>query len=138
MILIGGKNLNLIDKRELRKFGLVVSLILTIIGVISILKGRELNLSLIAISAVLCLLALIMPNLLSPVYKVWMKIGNVLGRITSFLILSIIFYLIVMPIGLIYRMFNTNSKKFAYKSGTNSYWVKKPQSNPKEYMKRLF
>lgn len=126
-----------IEKNELRKFGLITGSIFIIMGVFPFLKGKHLNLPLIVIASLLVLLSIVTPNLLSPVYKVWMKIGKILGRINSFLILSIIFYLVITPVGFIYRIFKADSKKFTYKSG-NSYWIKRLQGNPKEDMKRLF
>lgn len=138
MIQTGGKNLSLTDKSELRKFGLLIASIFIAIGIISLLKGKDLNLYLIIIALIMFLFALVMPNLLSPIYKGWMKVGKVLGRVNSLLILSVIFYLVVTPIGFIFRMFKTNSKKFAHKSNKDSYWIKTTPSDTKEDMKRMF
>lgn len=138
MIQTGEKNLNSTDIRELRKFGLLIGSILIMIGVVPVLKGKDLNIYMIFIAIPLFLLALLMPRSLSPLYKGWMWIGKILGRINSFLILSIIFYLFVTPTGIIYRMFSVDTRKFTYKSDNNSYWIRRQKSDPKKDMKRLF
>ena len=138
MILTGGKSLNSTKNSELRKFGLLVGSIFAVIGLFPVIKGRSLNFYLIIIGAVFIILAVLTPNLLSPVHKGWMKIGRVLGRINTFLILSIIFFLFVTPIGFAYKIFGSGSKKFAHRLSKKSYWIKRNPANPKEEMKRTF
>ena len=67
-----------------------------------------------------------------------MKVGRILGRVNTFLILSIIFYLFVTPLGFEYKIFSAGSKKFAHSSNKNSYWIKRDPVNSKEEMKRTF
>lgn len=130
--------MNLIEKIEARKFGFIVGSIFIIMGLLSAFKDKGVNLSLIIPSSILFLLALIAPGLLVPIYKVWMRLGAILGRINSFLILSIIFYCVVTPIGLVMRIFSKDSEKFAYKTAKDSYWIKRASNNPVEDMKRMF
>ncbi len=130
--------MSLIEKVEARKFGLIVGSVFMILGLLSFFKGKGINLPLIIPASILFLLALISPGLLVPIYKTWMRFGVVLGRINSFLILSVIFYLVVTPIGLIRRIFSKDSEKFSYKTAKGSYWIKRASNNPAENMKRMF
>ncbi|MFZ3089134.1 MAG: SxtJ family membrane protein [Nitrospirota bacterium] len=130
--------MNLIEKVEARKFGFIVGSIFIILGLLSAFKDKGINLSLIIPASILFLLALIAPGLLVPIYKAWMRLGAILGRINSFLILSIIFYCVVTPIGLIRRIFSKGSEKFAYKTAKDSYWINRASNNPAEDMKRMF
>lgn len=50
-------------------------------------------------------LALVAPKALHPIYKGWMKFGQVMGFINTRIILGIVFYLVVTPIGLVRRVF---------------------------------
>lgn len=138
MITIGKKSLTLTEKGELRKFGLIVGCIFLALGLSPILKGKDSNLFLIIPALILIFFALVLPNVLSPFYKVWMRLGRILGKINSFLILSMIFYFVFVPFGIIQRMFKKNSEKFAHKTGKDSYWIKKAASNSKSDMKRTF
>lgn len=138
MIRIGEKNLNLIEKIEVRRFGFIVGFIFMVLGLFPFLKGEELNLLLIILASIMLLFAIVMPDLLSPFYKMWMRLGVILSKVNSFLILGIVFYFIFTPIGIIMRMFKKDSEKFAYKTAKGSYWIKRVSNNPADDMKRMF
>jgi len=130
--------LSLINNSELRRFGLLVGSILMILGAVPAAKGKGLNAYLIIIAAILVLTAVLSPALLSPVYKIWVKTGTVLGRINSFVLLSIIFFVILTPIGLISRVFKGHSMRFHNKRNKASYWIKRGAGWSAEGMKRMF
>lgn len=50
----------------------------------------------------------IKPLLLGPVNRIWLKISSVLAWINTYLIMGIIFFLLVVPIGLIMRLFTAD------------------------------
>lgn len=128
----------MIDKDKLRKFGLVIGCIFTGFGFAPVFHNNNPNILLIDIALILFTAALIMPNLLLPLYTMWYSFGRVIGKINSFLILSIIFYLVFTPIGIIRRMFKKNTNKFMHKTAVNSYWIKKDSADTKESMQRTF
>ena len=125
------------EKKELRKFGLLVGALLVCFGLIPLLKGRETNYYLLSPGAALCVSGLIYPLVLSPLYAAWMKVGHVLGRINSFLILSAIFYLIFVPTRVLILLFS-KEHKFAFRTGSVSYWIKRSPEDFRETMKRQF
>jgi len=65
-------------------------------------------------------IALFMPQVLRPINTIWIKIGNVLGWVNSRIILGIMFFLIILPIGLILKLFGKDSmnRKFDKKLET--------------------
>lgn len=138
MIQIGGKNLNSINKVELKKFGFVVGIIFIVLGFYPLIIGKPFNFYLFLTGGIFIILALFIPNSLSIIYKAWMKVGYVLGKINTFLILSAIYFLILTPIGIISRNFGRNSEKFQFRPDKDSYWIKKTPINVKENMKKIF
>ncbi len=66
-------------------------------------------------------LALIIPESLRTVNAVWLKIGNVLGWINSRIILGIMFYLLIFPIGLILKVFGKDAMNRKLDSSSDSY-----------------
>ena len=60
------------------------------------------------IAAVLWLPALLFPAVLNPVYTIWMKVGHVLGWINTRVILGVLFYVMILPIGIIMRLFGND------------------------------
>ena len=96
-----------LDKQGLRQFGLVTG------GMVAGLFGLFFPWLLAAayplwpwlIAGVLSIWALLAPNSLEPVYRIWMRIGLVLGWVSSRVVLSILFYLLITPAGFIMRCF---------------------------------
>ena len=115
-----------------------MGIVLGAIGVIPLLKGKELNLYLIGIAAAFSIVGFLKPEILSPIYKIWMRVGEVLGRINSFVILSVIFYLVLTPLGILIRLFTTTPNKFKFKYNSDTHWIKRDAVDVKKDMKRMF
>ena len=96
-----------LEKQGLRKFGLVTGAIFgTIFGILlPWIKDHGFVLWPWIVVSVLWTLALIAPLALNPVYNGWMRVGNIVGRINTSLILLIIFYVIIFPVGIFMRIF---------------------------------
>jgi hypothetical protein len=135
----GGKNLSSTDKKtsEPRKFGLIVGSVLIILGIFPLVKGKTTNLYLILPGALLFVTALVRPVLLGPVNKIWLKVGHLLGKINSFIILSVIFYALFTPMRLLLMTFS-KEKKFAFRRPGDSYWIRRKREDFRETMKRQF
>lgn len=107
------------------------------LGLLPLLRGKGTNYYFLSPGAVLFVSGLIYPRVLSPFYAAWMKTGHVLGRINSFLILSVIFYLIFTPTRAL-MLFFSKERKFAFRTGAASYWIKRSPDDFRETMKRQF
>jgi hypothetical protein len=94
------------DRKELRTFGLITG------GIAAGLFGLALPLLFAhgfpkwpwPVAGVLIVWALAAPTTLKPVYLVWMTIGQVLGWVNTRIILTVMFYLIILPVGLLRRL----------------------------------
>ena len=96
-----------LDRKGLRDFGLITGCIVAaLFGLFFpwILETRT-PVWPWALAGVLSVWGLAAPMSLQPVYRIWMKLGLLLGRITTPIILGIDFYLLVLPMGLIMRGF---------------------------------
>ncbi len=114
-----------LDKNTLRKFGITMAACLAIIALIITLKGRHNPLPACFISVLFLLVTFIMPVLLSLVYIGWMRLGYVLGWVNSRIILSIIFYFVFTPMGLVMKLFGSDLLGLKIDKNTKSYWLKK-------------
>jgi Saxitoxin biosynthesis operon protein SxtJ len=94
-----------LDDKSLREFGLLMGLVLSVVlgWFLPWRHQQPLPLWPWIVSAFLGLLALAKPTFLQPIYTVWMKLGSVLGWINTRLILGIIFFIVVMPMGWMIR-----------------------------------
>jgi len=63
-------------------------------------------------------------------YRIWLKIGEVLGWIWTRILLTIIFFVVIGPISLLMKLFGKDPLKFKFDK--NSYWLPRPQKEMKE------
>lgn len=109
------------SQRDLRKLGLTFLVVLGIISGIMFYKGNPLAVWLLGAALLFGAWGLLWPAGLRPVYIAWMTLALVMGYFMSRLILIILFYLVVTPIGLIMRLLGKDllDKKF---KDRDSYW----------------
>ena len=80
-------------------------------------------------------LGLVNSKILNPLNKMWFKFGIFLGKIISPLVMSIIFFLVVTPIGLLMRLFNKDLLNLKF-NNNSTYWIEKTE--PKSKMNNQF
>ena len=111
-----------LDKKGLREFALITGgVIVLLFGLIlPLLWGHHLPLIPWIIAGVLVGLGLFMPNSLAPIYQGWMRLAQVLAWINSSVILGLIFFVIVTPMGLIMKTIKRDplKRKFEFKLET--------------------
>lgn len=90
--------------KQLRNFGLLFWVAFSLIGIYMIWKGSGTGYYLIAFGLLSAAAGLVRPQILRPVYKVWMTLAVALGTIVSPLILAAIYYLVVTPVGIAARV----------------------------------
>src|SRR5687768_14599537 len=107
-------------------------------GVIALIRARlsgidAFTIAFMAIAAFFAVLAFLAPAILTPIHRWWMKLAEVLGWINTRLILIVVYYLLVTPIGVVMRLFGRSPLAIDRKAKT--YW-KKP--SPHSYGDRHF
>ena len=127
------------NKDELRKFGLVTGgIFIGLFGLIfPFVLTRHYVLWPWIIGGVLVVWALVFPIGLAPVHKYWMKFSHVLGWINTRIILSVIFYILITPIGLIIRLFTRDPMTRKLDRNATTYRVASTTA-PRENLKRPF
>ena len=118
-----------------RSFGIVFFVVFLIIAIYPLINGDELRLWSLIISIVFLSLGLVNSKILNPLNKLWFKFGIFLGKIISPLVMSIIFFLVVTPIGLLMRLFNKDLLNLKF-NNNSSYWIEKTE--PKSKMNNQF
>ena len=111
-----------------RSFGLLFFLVFLIIGIWPIFNEEPYRLWSIVISLCFLCLGIINSKYLTPLNKLWMKFGFLLGKIVTPIIMGIIFFLVVTPTGLILRLFRKDILKLK-KNRSNTYWSFKDNDN---------
>jgi len=118
-----------------RSFGIVFFIIFLIIALYPLINNEDLRIWSLLISAIFLVLGLLNSKLLSPLNKLWFKFGLFLGKVFSPVIMGIIFFLVVTPIGFIMRIVGKDLLNLKFNKD-KSYWIEK--TGPKSKMKNQF
>ena len=118
-----------------RSFGIVFFIVFLIVALYPLLNDNPLRLWSLIIALIFLVLGLIKSNILTPLNILWMKFGMFLGVFISPIIMGIIFFLVVTPIGLIMRLFGKDLLNLK-KNKIQSYWLVKDKI--KSSMKNQF
>lgn len=118
-----------------RSFGIVFSILFFIISLYPLINSENIRIWALLISFVFLILGILNSRLLSPLNKIWFNFGLFLGKIISPLIMGLIFFLVVTPIGLLMRLFDKDILSLKYNKN-KSYWIEK--NDAKSKMKNQF
>jgi hypothetical protein len=128
-----------ISKKEIRKWAVSLSIVLSIVGGVLWYKGNSsYSLWIWALAATILVLSLITPLLLRPVYKGWLFFTPAIGWVIRMLFLAIIYYIICMPIGFVLRLSGKDLLDGDFTREAESYWKDKKveEFDAKEYEKQ--
>lgn len=113
-------------KGELRKFGITMGVVFLLFGGFSWWRGKDYYVYFFALSAAFIFPGLIIPVLLKPVHKVWMSLAILMSWFMARVILSILFYLGITPIGFLAKVFGKDFLEMKFNKNTSSsYWIPK-------------
>jgi hypothetical protein len=116
--------LNIADKKELRSFGLTVGGIFAGIGVWPlVIHSAEPRWWSLIIAAALLLPAAIHPHTLFWPYKSWMALGYVMGWVNTWIILGLVFFAVVTPIGIVRRLLGKDPMGRKLRTDLDSYRI---------------
>ena len=113
------------DKVTLRKFGLVVGGVFAAIGAFLLWRDISWAIVFVYIGAPLILLGAILPNILRPVYIAWMSLAVVLGAIVTRILLTLFFFLVITPVGLVFKIIGRDALTRKIDRSATTYWIDK-------------
>ena len=118
-----------------RSFGIVFFVVFLLIAFYPLTYGGEIRIWSVITSLIFLVSGLLNSKFLTPLNKLWFRFGIFLGKIISPVIMGIIFFLVVTPIGLIMRLLGKDVLNLKY-SENKSYWIEK--DGPESKMKNQF
>ncbi len=126
-----------------RAFGLVFAAVFLIVAILPLItqadQGGAIRVWALAIAAVFAVVALAMPKFLKPFNLLWFRFGLLLHKIVSPLIMGLLFFVTIMPIGLLMRAFGKVPLGLDFDKNAESYWVhRSPPAPAPDSMKRQF
>ena len=126
-----------------RSFGLVFATVFIIIALMPLLSLSDqqgsVRLWALIVAAFFAITSLTMPRLLEPLNKLWFRFGLLLHKIVNPLIMGLLFFVTVTPIGLLMRGLGKTPLKLGFDKSAESYWITRTPPGPApESMKRQF
>jgi hypothetical protein len=122
-----------------RKFGLTIGIILALIAVWKAWQGSHWAYAWGAPALFLIIFALWRPAVLAPLNRAWLRLGLVLYRVVNPVVMAILFYLTILPIGLLMRALGKDLLRLKRDSRAKSYWLPRSDERPiSESMRQQF
>ncbi len=128
------KNLINIKRKDNITFGILFFILFLIIGLYPLKSGGTTRIWSLVLSLAFLIITIIRPNLLTFINRLWIQFGILLGKIISPLVMGLVFFFVVTPIGILIRMLKKDV--MGLKRGAPSYWINredKAQSMKKQF-----
>ena len=108
-----------------RSFGILFFIVFLILGLWPLKNSQSINFFFIIVSVIFLFLGLINSKLLSPLKKIWIKFGEILGSIIAPIIMALVYFIFLTPISLIVRLFGKDLLGIKLNKSIDSYWIKR-------------
>ena len=127
------------SKRDLRKFGLTIGIALIVISVLLVISRKNSALYFAVFGLLITLTGLTAPQVLKPLNKIWMAISIILGWFMTRMILTILYYIALTPIGLLSKLFKKDFLDLNIEKEKQSYWQKRERKkfDPADYERQF-
>ena len=113
-----------------RAFGLVFGAVFTIAGLWPLTAGGPVRIWALGLAIAFLLAAAAYPRILAPLNRIWTRLGAFLHRIANFVILTLLFYLVITPMGLALRLLGKDPLRLRFEPGVRSYWIERRPPGP--------
>ena len=128
------KNSINIKNKDNITFGVLFFILFLIIGIYPLKSGGVIRIWSVILSSLFLIITIIRPNLFTFLNRLWIQFGILLGKIISPVVMGLVFFFVVTPIGILVRILKKDV--MGLKRGTSSYWINredKVQSMKKQF-----
>jgi hypothetical protein len=119
-----------------KSFGIVFSIVFLIVALYPLINSNEFHTWALVVSVVFLLLTFTVPQVLSLPNKLWFMFGTLLGSIVAPIVMALVYFITVLPIGLIMRLLGKDLLKQKLDKNAKSYWIERTE--PMGSMKNQF
>ena len=124
------------EKSSEKSFGVVFSIVFLIVALYPLINSEGLRIWALVVSIIFFLLAFLAPKILVLPNKLWFKFGLLIGSIVTPIVMTLVYFVTVLPTGLIMCLLGKDLLKQKLDKNAKSYWVKR--SEPMGSMKNQF
>lgn len=113
-----------------RSFGWTFTAIFVAAGIYGLWRGGAALPWLLPLALVTAVVTLTRESWLTPLNRAWMKLGELLGRVVSPVVLGVIFFGVFTPVGMVMRAFGRDAMCRKFDASTRSYWIRRNPPGP--------
>jgi len=113
-----------------RNFGFVIAAVFAIVCGVQLWLGSSLYWAWLLAAGVFAALAVLMPRVLQPLNILWFRFGISLHHIVTPMILGLMFFLVITPIGILLRVIGNRPLNLRFDRGSRTYWIPRDPPGP--------
>ena len=113
-----------------RSLGFTFAAFFALLAVWPWLRHKSFHSGWLILSAVFLLIGWLAPGLLHPVARLWAGLGRLLQRIVNPIVTSLIFYLVFVPMGLVFRLLGKDPLRMKIERNAETYWMRRNPPGP--------
>jgi hypothetical protein len=113
-----------------RSFGLTFAIVFTIVALGPLIWGGSVRGWALVVAAAFLLAALALPRVLAPLGRLWLRFGLLLHACVSPVVMGLVFYTTVTPIGIVRRLFGQDPLRLRFDRDAVTYWIERHPPGP--------
>jgi len=122
-----------------RSFGFVFSAFFLLVALSPLRKHQPVRLWALALAVGFLGVGILLPALLTPLNRLWMQLGHLLGRVTTPIVTGLLFYVVFTPAGFVARLLGKDPLRLRFDPTASTYWQeRRPPGPPPEDMANQF
>ena len=119
-----------------KSFSILFCIVFAIIGLYPLLSFNFVRIWALVIALIFLFLGLTKPSVLKPLNTGWIKLGEILGKIIAPIVMLLVFFIVITPIGLMLRLFGKDILGLKFSEKVKTYWIMRDKNIGQ--MKRQF
>jgi carbon starvation protein CstA len=112
-------------KNSNKSFGVLFFIVFLIVGLYPYFQNENIRTWSIILSIIFLILGIFNSKFLSPLKSAWLKLGEMLGKFIAPIVMLLVYFVFITPIGLILKIFNKDVINYKIKKNLKSYWIKR-------------
>jgi hypothetical protein len=113
-----------------RNFGLVFATIFAILALWPLVHAEKPHLWLLPVAAIFLAAALLVPHALAPLNRLWFRIGILLGKVVTPLMMGVLWFAVLTPAGFLMRRFGRDPLRLNREPAAKTYWIRRSPAGP--------
>jgi hypothetical protein len=113
-----------------RTFGLVFAIFFVFVGLAPLWKHHPLRSWALVLAGLFLAAAILRPVWLRPLNQAWIKLGLLLGRVVNPIIMGLLFFIVIAPTALVFRLLGKDPLRLSLDGAARSYWIERRPPGP--------